>query len=170
MGSCRRHVGPGEFSNLLLGHFLYGIVVIGLALVAAAMAESSATAAIVTLAATLSFWVLDFAAAGESGFLKSAASLSLTALLRTFERGIFSLGSVLGALAAALGLIVVAGVLINLKITAGRKLLLSVLILVVGAGLVASAPQLRFYADASEDQRNSFAPADANTLAGLGNG
>src|SRR6516225_6089559 len=94
------HVGLAEFTNLLLGHFLYGAVVIGFALVAAALADSSATAAIITLAATLGFWVLDFAAAGEAGFLKTLSNLSLTTFLRTFERGIFSLGSTLAAVAA----------------------------------------------------------------------
>jgi ABC-2 type transport system permease protein len=161
------HLGLPELLNLLLGHFLYGFVVIAFALVATALADSSATAAIIALAVTLGFWVLDFAAAGEGGFVKSVANLSLTALLRTFERGIFSLGSVLGALAAAVVLMAIAGVLVNLKITARRKLILSVLMLVVAAGLVASTHQVRFYADASEDQRNSFAPADANALAGL---
>jgi hypothetical protein len=61
------HVGFAELVNLLAGHLLYGAVVAGMALLAAALAESSATAAILTLAATMAFWVLDFAAAGEGG-------------------------------------------------------------------------------------------------------
>src|SRR5258705_153248 len=81
-------------------HFLYGAVVTGIRLVAAALAESSASAAILTLAITLGFWVLDFAAAGESGLLKTLSNLSLTTLLRNFERGIFSLGPAFAALAA----------------------------------------------------------------------
>src|SRR5262249_38943877 len=162
------HVGLTEFANLLLGHFLYGAVVVGFALVAAALADSSATAAIIALAVTLGFWVLDFAAAGDSGLVKSLSSLSLTNLLRTFERGIFSLGSVLGALAASAGLTIVTGFLINAKVTGARKLLLSMLTLLAAGGLVAGTSQLRVYADASQDQRNSFAPADVSTLSELG--
>src|SRR5262249_39024844 len=161
------HVGLTEFANLLLGHFLYGAVVVGFALVAAALADSSATAAIIALAVTLGFWVLDFAAAGDSGLVKSLSSLSLTNLLRTFERGIFSLGSVLGALAASAGLTIVTGFLINAKVTSTRKLLLCLLTLLAAGGLVAGASQLRVYADASQDQRNSFAPADVSTLSEL---
>jgi ABC-type transport system involved in multi-copper enzyme maturation permease subunit len=162
------HLDPAEFANLMLGHFLYGGVVTGIALVAAALAESSATAAILTLAITLGFWVLDFAAAGEGGLLKTLSNLSLTTLLRNFERGIFSLGPAFAALAAAAGLSVAAGVLINLKLTTARKFTVTLLTVLAAGGLVAASSQLRLYADASENQRNSFAPADTATLAGLG--
>jgi ABC-type transport system involved in multi-copper enzyme maturation permease subunit len=161
------HVHPLELANLLLGHWLYAAVIMGFALVAAALAESSATAAIITLAITLGFWVLDFAAAGDSGILKSLAGLSPTALLRQFERGIFSLGSALGALTAALGLAVIARILIDLKQTAARKLVMMATVLISVALLIGGAAQLRVYADASEDRRNSFPPADADTLSGL---
>jgi len=161
------HVHLPELANLILGHWLYGMVVLGFALVAATVAESGATAAIIALAITLGFWVLDFAAAGESGILKSLAGLSLTALLRGFERGIFSLGSVLGALGAAAALAVVAGILIDLKRSASRKWALLAATVLVAVLLLGAVAQLRAYADASEDRRNSFAPADAATLSEL---
>jgi len=161
------HVHLPELANLLLGHWLYGAVVLGFALVAAALAESSATAAIITLAVTLGFWVLDFAAAGDSGILKSIASLSPTALLRGFERGIFSLGSAFAAMTAAIGLAIIAGILINLKRTAGRKLTLTATVLTSAALLLTGAAQLHVFADTSQDHRNSFSPADAKTLSGL---
>jgi ABC-2 type transport system permease protein len=161
------HVYPPELANVLLGHWLYGAIVTGFALIAAALAESSATAAIITLAITLGFWLLDFAASGDGGVLKSLAGLSLTALLRGFERGIFALGSVLAALVTAAGLAVVAGILIDLKLTAARKLTLAATALVSTTLLIAGSAQLRLYADTSEDRRNSFVPADSDTLSGL---
>src|SRR5262249_41753365 len=145
------HVAPAELANLLLGHFLYGAVVIGFALIAAALAETGATAAIITLAVTLAFWVLDFAAAGESALLKSLSNLSLTILLRTFERGIFSLALGLAALAAAAGLVVIAGVLLNLKTTVARKASLTAATLLAATSLIVGASQLRIYKDVSED-------------------
>jgi ABC-2 type transport system permease protein len=161
------HVYLPELANLLLGHWLYGSVVVGFALVAAGLADSGATAAIIALAITLGFWVLDFAAAGESGILKILADFSLTASLRGFERGIFSLGSVLGALVAAAALAVVAGILIDLKRKASRKwALLAATVLVAGL-LFGAVAQLRVYADASQDRRNSFPTADAATLSEL---
>jgi ABC-2 type transport system permease protein len=161
------HVHPPELGNVLLGHWLYGAVVTGLALLVAAVADSGATAAIITLAITLGFWVLDFAAAGDGGILKSLGSLSLTALLRGFERGIFSVGSVLGALLAALGLAVAAGILIDLRATASRKLALLATTVFAVAVLSVGVAQLHVHADASQDRRNSFACADADTLSAL---
>jgi ABC-type transport system involved in multi-copper enzyme maturation permease subunit len=161
------HVHLPELASVLLGHWLYGAVVTGFALLAAVLAESSATAAIITLAITLGFWVLDFAAAGESGILKSLASLSPTLLLRGFERGVVSLGSALAALTAALGLAVVAGILLDLRGAASRKLALLAFTAIVTALLTLAAAQLHLYADASQDRRNSLAPADADTLSGL---
>jgi hypothetical protein len=160
-------VHPPELGNVLLGHWLYGAVVTGLALLVATVADSGATAAIITLAITLGFWVLDFAAAGDGGILKSLGSLSLTALLRGFERGIFSVGSMLAALTAALGLAVAARILIDLRAAASRKLTLLATTVFAVTVLSAGVVQLHIYADASQDRRNSFARADADTLSAL---
>ena len=48
---------------------LYGLLIGSIALFAAAISESSATAAIIVLAVTIGSWVLDFTAAGHSGML-----------------------------------------------------------------------------------------------------
>ena len=161
------HVHPPELGNVLIGHWLYGAVVTGLALLVAAVADSGATAAIITLAITLGFWVLDFAAAGDGGTLKSLGGLSLTALLRGFERGIFSVGSVLGALTTTLGLTVAAGILIDLRGAASRKLALLATTVFAVVVLSVGVAQLHVHADASQDRRNSFARADADTLSAL---
>jgi ABC-2 type transport system permease protein len=47
------HLSPAETSNLILGHLLYGLLIGAIALFAASITESSATAAIVTLAFTI---------------------------------------------------------------------------------------------------------------------
>jgi len=84
------HLNPLETSNLFLGHLLYGLLIGAIALFAAAISDSSATAAIVTLGFTIASWVLDFALAGQSGTLGWMSRLSLTQALRTFEQGLFS--------------------------------------------------------------------------------
>src|SRR5262249_50539721 len=63
------HLDAPETLNLLLGHLLYGLLVGAIGLFAAAISESAATAAIVTLAFTIGSWVLDFGAAGRPGLL-----------------------------------------------------------------------------------------------------
>jgi ABC-2 type transport system permease protein len=58
------HLGAAETLNLLVGQLLYGLLIGAIALFAAATADSSATAAIITLAFTIGSWVLDFTFAG----------------------------------------------------------------------------------------------------------
>src|SRR6202048_4076036 len=97
------HLSAPETLNLLFGHLLYGFLVGALALFAASVSESAATAAIVTLAFTIGSWVLDFTAAGHPGLLEWVASLSLTQVLRTFEQGLLSARLVAGICAGVLG-------------------------------------------------------------------
>src|SRR6266436_2508827 len=54
------HLAPFETLNLLFGHLLYGLLIGSIALFAAAISESSATAAIIVLAVTIGSWVLGF--------------------------------------------------------------------------------------------------------------
>ena len=98
------HLHVPETGNLLLGHFLYGALIAAIALFAAAVSDSAATAAIVTLAFTIGSWVLDFALAGQPGLLAWISQLSFTQTLRPFEQGLLSAGLLLG-LAAAIGAI-----------------------------------------------------------------
>src|SRR5262245_21090005 len=124
-------------------------------------------AAILTLAATLGFWVLDFAAAGEGGLLKSLSNLSLTTLLRGFEQGVFSSTATLGALIASALLISIARIWLDLRIPTARKLVTSALATVLAMGLAAGVTIRPLSIDTTEDARNSFSPADAATLAAL---
>src|SRR6266403_1272664 len=97
------HLSAPETMNLLFGHLLYGLLVGAIALFAASISESAATAAIVTLAFTIGSWVLVFTAAGHPGLLDWIARLSLTQVLRTFEQGLLSVGLIVGIFAALSG-------------------------------------------------------------------
>src|SRR5258706_1956232 len=90
------HLSAPETLNLLFGHLLYGLLVGAIALFAASVTESAATAAVLTLAFTIGSWVLDFTVAGHPGLLEWIARLSLTQVLRTFEQGLLSLGLIVG--------------------------------------------------------------------------
>src|SRR5262249_59468721 len=84
-------------------HLLYGLLVGAIALAAAAVTESAATAAIVALAVTIGSWVLDFTLAGRPGVLAWIALASLTQTLHGVEQGVLSAGVVLGMTAAIVG-------------------------------------------------------------------
>ena len=93
------HVNFPETLNLLFGHFLRAMLSAAIAVAAAALTESAASAAIVTLGFTVGSWALDFVAAGRGGLLQQLAAYTPTAALRSFEQGLLRLGTVLVMLA-----------------------------------------------------------------------
>jgi len=120
------HLSAPETLNLLFGHLLYGLLVGAIALFAASVSESAATAAIVTLAFTIGSWVLDFTMAGHPGFLEWIAGLSLTQVLRTFEQGLLSVGLVVGIGAAVCGFAALATVWLPPGVHVRNKLVRSI--------------------------------------------
>ena len=161
------HLSAPETLNLLFGHLLYGSLVGAIALFAASVSESAATAAIVTLAFTIGSWVLDFTVAGHPGLLEWVASLSLTQVLRTFEQGLLSLRLVAGIGAAMCGFAALATVWLPPGIDVRNKLVRSIVCVLAAAIVFGLATQIRLSIDVTEDQRNSFPVADQHALASL---
>ena len=161
------HLDAAETLNLLLGQLLYGLLVGAIALFAAAVSESAATAAIVTLAFTIGSWVLDFALAGQPGILEWIARLSLTQTLRTFEQGLLSFGLLLGIIVAIAAFATLAGLWLHPGVPLRAKVLRSFACVAVAAVACALAAQIGRSVDVSEDRRNSFPAADERALAEL---
>jgi ABC-2 type transport system permease protein len=161
------HLSAPETLNLLFGHLLYGLLVGAIALFAASVSESAATAAIVTLAFTIGSWVLDFTAAGHPGLLEWVASLSLTQVLRTFEQGLLSAGLVVGIGTAVCGFVALATVWLPPGVHVRNKLARSIVCVLVAAIVLGLATQIRVSIDVTEDRRNSFPAADQRALASL---
>jgi len=161
------HLDAVETLNLLLGHLLYGLLIGAVALFAAAIAESAATAAIMTLAVTIGSWIIDFALAGQPGLAEWVSRLSLTQTLRPFEQGLLSFGLVLGTLAAVLGFATLAAIWLHPGVPLRAKLARSLLCAAVTGALLFLAAQARTTIDVTEDRRNSFPAADQRALATL---
>ena len=161
------HLFAPETLNLLFGHLLYGLLVGAIALFAASVSESAATAAIVTLAFTIGSWVLDFTVAGHPGLLELVANLSLTQVLHTFEQGQLSLGLVAGIGTAACGFAALATVWLPPGVHVRNKLVCSIACVLAAAIILGLATQIRFSIDVTEDQRNSFPVTDQRVLASL---
>ncbi len=159
------HLSAPETLNLLLGHLLYGLLVGAIALFAASISESAATAAIVTLAFTIGSWVLDFTVVGHPGLLEWVAHLSLTQVLRTFEQGLLSAGLVVGIGAAVCGFAVMATVWLPPGVRVRNKVFRSIVCVFAVAIVLGLATQIRLSIDVTEDQRNSFPVADQRLLA-----
>jgi len=161
------HLSAPETLNLLFGHLLYGLLVGAIALFAASVSESAATAAIVTLAFTIGSWVLDFTVVGHPGLLEWIARLSLTQVLRTFEQGLLSAGLVVGIGTAVCGFAALATVWMPPGVHVRTKLFRSLVCVLAAAIVLGLATQIRFSVDVTEDQRNSFPVADQRALAKL---
>ena len=158
------HVHSSETWNLLLGHWLRMLLSAGVAMAAAALAESAASAAIVTLSFTLGTWALDFIAAGRGGWLAEVAAFTPTAALRWFEQGLLRLSTLLVMLVLAVAGFALAAIWLH----QGRKLsarwlqtaaLLAAILIVIWSCAVTRASW-----DMSENRRNSFPRADEMAL------
>jgi ABC-2 type transport system permease protein len=161
------HVYAPETLNLLAGHLLRGLLSGGLAVAAAALAESAASAAIITLAFTVGTWALDFVAAGRGGFVQQLASYTPTAALRSFEQGLLRWNAVVVFVLLSCAAFGVAVIWLNTGRTIRSHLVRTLLLLVVTAGAVWIGAGLRASWDVSENRRNSFPAVDEAMLRGI---
>jgi ABC-2 type transport system permease protein len=158
------HLYWPEVGAVFLGHFLYALVIAGIAFLAAAVTESAATAAIVALAFTLGSWILEFAGATGTGLIRAIASFSLTPALRGLEQGLLGSPTALALLVLALGFLSLAVVWLPTGVSRREKLLRTGALAGIAFQALLLTVQLPIYADVSQDQRNSFNPADARAL------
>ena len=159
------HLAGAEVTSVLAGHLLRGALVISIALLAAAVTESAAAAAVLALAFTLASWALEFVAQVQGGMAQTVAELAPEGMLRAFERG--------EVRADVIGVLVVT-VVSNLAaaivwLPPGRQRATrwsaTLVILLVTSALTAVAGDLRSSWDVSEDRRSSFSRADEAALA-----
>lgn len=158
------HLHGPETLNLLAGHLLRAVLSAGVAVAAAAVCSGAATAAIVTLGFTVGTWALEFVAAGRGGVLQKLASYTPTAALREFEQGRLRLSTLVVLLAAGAGGFALAAVWLPTG-RGWRFRLVGSVGVAAGFALVSlGGSMLRASWDLSENQRNSFSPADQAAL------
>jgi ABC-type transport system involved in multi-copper enzyme maturation permease subunit len=151
------HLYVPEILCLLLGHFLYGLLIIAISLFAATISESASTAALLALACTLGSWVLDFAAGGNS-WLTRISGFSLTAALKPFEQGLIAWNVVAGIVVAVAGLLALTLIWWHPGRPLSFKLSWSAAVLVGGIVCFSLSHFLARSVDLTEDQRHSFSP------------
>jgi ABC-type transport system involved in multi-copper enzyme maturation permease subunit len=162
------HLYAPETLNLLLGHLLRAMLNGGIALAAAALAESAASAAIVTLGITVGTWALDFLAAGRGGFLQQLASFTPTAAIRFFEQGLLRLNTVAVMLAISIAGFAVAAIWLEMGRAVRSRALRMTVVMAAMLVVMAGAATLQASFDTSENRRNSFSRADEEALARIG--
>ena len=159
------HLYAPEVLNLLFGHLLRLLLSCGIAVAAAALTESAASAAIVTLAFTLGTWALEFVATGQGGLLQQIAAYTPTAALRSFEQGLFRLNTTVVTLAITVTGFTVAAIWLHTGRSLQARVLGMGVTVFTAAVIVTAAAWLRPSWDFSENRRNSFPAADEATLA-----
>jgi len=158
------HVNSIETFNLILGHLLRGLISAGLAVAAAGLAESAASAAIITLGFTVGTWALDFVATGRGGWLQQLASYTPTAALRTFEQGLLRLSTVAVMVTLSVGGFALTAIWLHTGRPLTRKLVATLGLILVLASLCFLESKLTRSWDLSENKRNSFSTVDNATL------
>jgi hypothetical protein len=161
------HLGALETGNLIVGHLVYGLVIGAIALFAASISDSAATAAIITLAFTIGSWVLDFTLAGQPGLIEWLSRLSLTQVLRPFEQGLLSVGLLVGVIGVVCAFATLTVIWLPPGLPVRAKLMRSAVCVLATALLLVLASQIATSFDVTEDRRNSFALADERALAGM---
>jgi len=158
------HIYWPETLNLLLGHLLRMMIGGGIATAAAALAESAASAAIVTLGFTVGTWALDFIAAGRGGWLQEVAVYTPVAALRVFEQGMLRLSTVIVVAAVGLSGFAMATVWLHTGRSLRYRLFATAIIVTVALAVASFGARLRSSWDVSENRRNSFSQADEAAL------
>ena len=159
------HLYLAETANVVLGHFLHALLTAGVAVAAASVCRSSASAAIVTLGFTVGTWALDFVAAGRGGLLARLAPFTPAAALRTFEHGELRLAVVAVLLLASLAGFAFAALWLDPDphpAAAGAVRSIALVALAVLAAFLAASSRAGW--DLAEDRRNSFPRADEAAL------
>ena len=153
-----------ETLNLLAGHLLRFVLAGGVAVAAAAIANSAASAAIAALGFTVGTWVLEFVAAGRGGWLQKLASYTPTSALRAFELGLFPLSTVAVTLLLGLAGFTLAAIWLRDGLPSRTRALRTALALAAFALALYAASLPRAAFDLSQNRRNSFPAADEALL------
>jgi ABC-2 type transport system permease protein len=158
------HVNGVETLSLLLGHLLRGFLSAGISVGAAAVMESAASAAIVTLGITVGTWALDFIAAGRGGWWQQLAAYTPTAALRLFEQGLLQLNTITATLVIGVAGFALAVIWLNIGKSVSRRLVETIVWLAFVVTILFGCLQLKSSWDVSENRRNSFSAADEAAL------
>jgi ABC-type transport system involved in multi-copper enzyme maturation permease subunit len=158
------HLHAPEVLSVMLGHFVFAWLTIGVAACAAALSTSESSAAIAALGFTIGTWALDFIGAARGGAAARIAAYTPTSILRSFERGLIRTDALVVMLAIGLAGLLIAAVSLNLRASVRLRVARSLGVLAVLVPVVVGASLMRGASDVSEDRRNSFSPADERAL------
>ena len=153
-----------ELATVGIGHVINAGLTIGIAAATASITEHPATAAIVTLTATVGTWILNFIAAVQGGIWERLASYTPTTMVSDFQHGLIRLDAVIAAVTlTALGL-ALAALWTRLGVPVRRRLAESIAITALALLVITAGTATTKSWDTSESRLNSFSTSDENAL------
>lgn len=155
---------PPELRSLLLAHLLNAGLTVSLAALAAAITDSQATAAILTLGVTVGTWVMSIAGSIQGGWWEQMAAYTPAAMVSQLQHGLVRLSVVWIALIFITTGLLLAAIWIRLDWTLARKIGISTVIAGVTLVCVVAASHVSSSWDLSESRGNSFPLADEQRL------
>ena len=158
------HLHAAEIVNVLAGYTLRFFLTASLSMLAAALLPGAANAAVAVLALTIGTWALDFLGAGRGGLIQRLAAFTPAAVSRSFERGLFRLDVVFVLCVLSIAALVLTSIWLDLGETLVRRMIRTAGVCAIAVILAIAAANVTKSFDASENRRNSFAPAEARTL------
>jgi ABC-2 type transport system permease protein len=158
------HLYAPETLSVLLGHLLRAALVVSVAILAAAVSDGAAAAAVLTLAFTLTSWALDFVAQVQGGLVQQIADLAPEGMLRAFERGEVRLDVIAVMLVTVASNLAVAIVWLHPGRERATRWAATVVLLIATTALTPLAGAMRASWDVSEDRRSSFPRPDERAL------
>jgi ABC-type transport system involved in multi-copper enzyme maturation permease subunit len=158
------HIHWPEIILLLIGHGLYALTVITIGMFAATVSDALPTAAIFCLAITLGSWVLEFASAGQTGFVALLGNLSMTGMLRQFENGLLSTTYAASFVSIAGLFFLLTAIWLHPGRQPAAKIVKSSICLLVLFFTVYGAILVPGYFDVTENHKHSLNPSDTRAL------
>ena len=155
-----------EMAALIAGHLLNAGLTIALGAATASITEHPSTAAILTLAVTVSTWIISFFGAIQGGWWERAAGYTPAAMVGEFQHGLVRLDATLVALALILTGLGLAAIWMRLGVAVKRRVYESagaVLLLAAAIFACTRIPASQSW-DWSESRGNSFPEADELAL------
>ena len=160
------HIAWGEFSLLFSGYFLYGIFILSVSVLSSILFKTNAQASIFAIALIVFSWFIDF---GKDmhlfSFLDKISDWSVTNQLKEFEKGIFSIQSILYFLLTSFLLFSLAFIFFNINIR--KKVSSSLLILLLFTILLSLNTLFQYKVDITESGKHSFSKGEIEFLKNL---
>lgn len=157
------HLAWHELLLLLSAYLLYGALVIAVSFFSSMLSANTAGASVIAVILIISSWLIDFGRdMNISLLLVSISDWTITASMKKFEEGIFSLRAVLYLLSLSASLFSLSYALMRFDLKSRWKLVAAntVLAFIV----VSAASSANFAADISESRRNAFQPHIVDAL------